>query len=217
MSFKLIKIRGNVYHMLFKDQKLMTKSLLRFQEHFESPHFRGKIFTLKEFKTWYKKSRDSQTFTYYEDWSGFNFPSKIFKPFRNGEFKQLSSLEKAVLKATAHIKGPFYVIATAGSTVHALRHELGHALYSTDKSYRKSVDDILINLPLSFYPKEKIKNMGYHSSVLHDELHAYLIDGWKYFDKHFSMSTVFNRNVTSKYEKASKKLSKLLDGTLSGR
>ena len=49
-SEELVK---DVFHLAFPSRYLLTSTFLRFQEHYESPHFRGKIFTREEFEDWY--------------------------------------------------------------------------------------------------------------------------------------------------------------------
>jgi len=42
-------LSDKIHLMIFDNQKELTTTFLRFQEHYESPKFRGKIFSLKEF------------------------------------------------------------------------------------------------------------------------------------------------------------------------
>jgi hypothetical protein len=87
-----------IHLLTFDNQIDLTSTFLRFQEHYESPFFKGKYFTLDEFKEWYIKTspngKKSGKFTYYTDWGGFNIPSYILKPFYNGAFNPLSENEK---------------------------------------------------------------------------------------------------------------------------
>jgi len=85
VSFLKKKISEDIYLLVFKNQIDLTSTLLRFQEHFESPKFKDKIFSHKEFVNWYSKGKEG--FTYFKDWSGFNFPSTNLKNFKNGQFK----------------------------------------------------------------------------------------------------------------------------------
>jgi len=56
---------------------------LRFEEYYESPRFKGRIFTFDEYRKWYVKNspkgKKTGRFTYYSDWSGFNIPSYALK------------------------------------------------------------------------------------------------------------------------------------------
>lgn len=73
------EILPHIFHVNFSSQEELASTFLRFQEHFESPSFKGKIFSLDDYKRWYiKHSPNGQKtgeFTYYSDWSGFNIPS----------------------------------------------------------------------------------------------------------------------------------------------
>ena len=42
------EICHNIYHIDFPTQHLMCSSLIRFEEHYESPKFKGKVFSLEE-------------------------------------------------------------------------------------------------------------------------------------------------------------------------
>jgi hypothetical protein len=73
--FKIVKykVADAIYLLRFETQYEITSSFLRIQEHYESPHFSGRVFTLEEFMDWY--AAEYGAFTYLEDWSGFNVPS----------------------------------------------------------------------------------------------------------------------------------------------
>lgn len=79
------KITDKINLLVFENQKELASTFVRFQEHYESPEFAGKTFSLEEFKEWYiknsEKGRETGEFTYYEDWSGFNIPSYVMRPF----------------------------------------------------------------------------------------------------------------------------------------
>jgi len=156
----------------------MCKTLLRFQEHYESPKFRNKIFTLNEFKEWYPKSKGTKKFTYYTDWNGFNFPSHILNPFYSGKFKSLSAAEKRILKTFKDKDGKFYVIGTAkGGDIATRQHEIAHALFYLDKQYKADVTSVVNLLSKKDYEKftDELKYLGYTKQVYVDEIHAYLL------------------------------------------
>lgn len=70
-GFKLTEILKDVFHLNYLTQEQLASTFLRFQEHYESPEFRGKIFTLDEYKEWYMTNSPNSIkkgiFTYYED------------------------------------------------------------------------------------------------------------------------------------------------------
>ena len=50
-------IGEGIYLLEFDTQYALTSTLLRFEESYESPEYKGNIFTLSEFKRWYSKSK----------------------------------------------------------------------------------------------------------------------------------------------------------------
>lgn len=183
MLFKKIELAPNIIHLKFKRKRDLTRHFLRFQEHFESPKFRGKVFSLSEFKPWYKKEKGKTSFTYYEDWSGFNFPSKTLKPFLEGKFNPLSGYEKKIIKTLEGYSGKFYVIGTFKDA--DLKHELAHALFYVDDQYHAKVMKILASIDKKVFIDRFIEMRGYHPSVWDDEVHAYLLETASYIREEF--------------------------------
>ena len=184
MKLKCKELTKNIYHIIFPSRRELAKTFLRFQEHFESPAFRKKIFTLNEFKKWYIShspgGKKTEKFTYYEDWNGFNIPSKILNPFYQGKFNPLSNEEKSLLKLFENKKKKkFYIIATyKNSGKYLLQHEIAHGLFYTSLKYRREVLKALRNCD-----KETIKELhgyfstrgGYHPAVWLDETHTHIM------------------------------------------
>ena len=182
---ELAEIVKDVYHVRSDTKQELGSAFLRFQEHYESPKFKGKIFTLPEFKKWYiansENGKKTGKFTYFSDWDGFNIPSSVLKPFYEGKFDPLSRKEKAMLRTFEKVQSPkFYVIGTQiGADPSYLDHEVAHGLYFANEEYhgearrvlewmdqdaRGAVGKYLSNL-----------NAGYDESVFDDETQAYLI------------------------------------------
>lgn len=194
MNLKYKEIAKNTYLLTFKSKKQLAKTFLRFQEYFESPKFKGKIFDLSEFKKWYIKNspngKKTGKFTYYIDWGGFNIPSKVLEPFYEGKFNPLSKEEKSLLRLFKNKrKKKFYIIATfKNSGKHLLKHEIAHGLFYTNPKYKKEVIKILRKIDKSV--KIKIINYlskyggGYHSSVWTDEIHAHVLADLNYLRKY---------------------------------
>jgi hypothetical protein len=156
--------------------------MLRFQEYFESPQFRGKIFEKKEFEDWYRQKKNGK-FDYYDFWGdGFNIPGHILEAFYRGEFKNLTNKEKLILDAFRNRRHTnFYIIATAkNSETKTFEHEIAHALYYLNSQYKFEVDQVLdsINIgPVETFLKDFYGD--YHNSVLRDEAHAWLMHNSK--------------------------------------
>lgn len=173
-------VREGIYLLKFEEQEKLASAFLRFQEHYESPEFRGKFFTLDEYKKWYEGERGS--FTYYSDWSGFNIPSHILAPFLEGKFDPLSDEEKVFLEHFKDISHPFYIIGLFGDinsdrAKTILQHETAHGLFYTKPDYKEKVLNVLKKYDLTML-KDWLRSLGgYHETVLDDESHAYTLFG----------------------------------------
>jgi hypothetical protein len=169
------EVLPNIYLVEFPTSEEAAKTFMRFQEHYESPKFRNKIFTVEQYKKWYVSYTKRPKFSYYQDWSGFNIPSYVLLPFYSGAFKGLTKRERQFLDLFRNCTGQYYIIGIQKGNKRTLKHELMHRLYYTNTSYRSRVDEILKLGPTAIKDVEKyIKNLGYHNEVLRDEVHAYL-------------------------------------------
>ncbi len=166
-----------IFHLVMANQRELAQMFLRFQEYSESPFFRGRIFTLGEYKAWY--TRVQGQFSYYEDWAGFNIPSRVFAPFYRKEFKYQTRREKMMLDLFQGVEGRFYVIGTyEGDRPETLKHELAHGLFFTSDAYRDEVRRAMFGVPTTKFSRKLA--VGYHPAVFEDEIHAYLLTDASY-------------------------------------
>ncbi|MBI2139439.1 ABC transporter ATP-binding protein [Candidatus Woesearchaeota archaeon] len=178
MDITKTKINHCIYLLKFKSSKEASKTMLRFEEYYESPKFRGKTFSLPQFRKWYAEQHGS--FSYYHDWDAFNFPGRILLPFFKGKFNPLSRAEKKVLNlfqehAFPRSRKDFYIVAASRRVSRdTLRHELAHALFYTVPGYRKKVLRILKRYDIGSLKSEMISK-GYNQKVVLDEVHAWTI------------------------------------------
>jgi hypothetical protein len=174
MSVRIRKQRlaKGVYLLRFSTQYDLASTFLRVQEHYESPKFHGRVFTLEQFMDWY--ATEHGKFSYYEDWAGFNVPSTALQPFYEGKFDPLSEKEKRLLALFKGLKERFYVIGIYRGSVGDLTHELAHALFFTDAGYRRDVRKAMSAYDTSVLERQLAK-AGYAKHVIPDETQAYLI------------------------------------------
>ncbi len=218
VKMDLTEILTDIYHLNFPTQQGLASTLLRFQEHYESPQFREKIFSLDEFQRWYTANstngRKTGKFTYYDDWGGFNFPSYVLDPFYRGLFDPLSKPERFFLdRFEDKAETKFYVIGTFGDG-DALEHEIAHGLFYIDEKYKAKTLRVLASMDQE--DRTKISNFlrdeaGYHNEVIDDEIHAYLATDQDYFTdesltiKNLSIVHRKLRKIFDKYVKKYKK------------
>lgn len=178
---------------------------MRFQEHYESPEFAGKYFTVDDFLAWYgQKYRKSM---YYKDWSGFNVPSYVLKPFFNGNFDPLTDKEKKLLNFFKGIEGDFYVIGVTKADhdwVETLKHELAHGMFSCSKEYRNDILACISELKPD-PARSELKKMGYGPGVIDDEVNAYLLTEPETMADPKSISLSSSKNIQEKLNRVFEK------------
>ena len=169
------RVADRIFLVRFATQYALASTFLRFQEHHESRRFSGRVFSLEQFMDWY--ASEFGDFTYYQDWSGFNIPSTALAPFYEGRFDPLLDKEQRLLDLFEDTSGDYYVIAMTESSSRAdLVHELAHALFFTDATYRKRVQAVLRAHDTTRL-RESLYRAGYARRVLTDEAHGYALTG----------------------------------------
>jgi hypothetical protein len=174
----MLKIKSQPYNSVWisaDSQEELGRTFIRFQEYYESPNpdFRGKIFTLGMVRQWYSVQYGADT--YHHDWTGFNFPSRILLPFKQGLFDPLTSEEIELLNLFKYRHDNFYIMGAQNNAT--LRHELSHALYDSNEKYRNEIDSYIKKNKRGLAKTRKyILDKGYAEEVLNDELQAYITD-----------------------------------------
>lgn len=156
-------------------QEELGLTFMRFQEYYESdnPKFRGNIFTLGQLKHWYSETYGANN--YHTTWIGFNFPSKVLMPFKQGLFDPLTNEEQKLLELFRYRQDNFYIIGAQNNSV--LRHELAHALYASNLKYKTEIDTFLKKNHKKLKKiNSYILSKGYCKDVLNDEIQAYITD-----------------------------------------
>jgi hypothetical protein len=164
-----------IYLIESADRRVLAETFMRFQEHYESPVFGGKIFTFDDFAAWYTSKHGS--FSYAQDWSGFNIPSRVLKPFKNGDFGSLTSEEQRLMDIFKYEEGDFYIIGATPQDewwADTVRHEFVHGAFFINKDYRDAVDKFIQGQNAEAI-KKALTLMGYSKDVLNDETNAYLL------------------------------------------
>jgi hypothetical protein len=174
----MLKFKVQPYNSVWisaDSQEELGRTFIRFQEFYESPNpdFKNNIFTLGMVRNWYSIKYGGDT--YEKDWTGFNFPSKVLIPFKQGLFDPLTSEEIQVLDYFKYRHDNFYIIGAQDNAT--LRHELAHALYLYDPIYGRKIDEICtINKKEMSIVRKYIIDKGYAEDVVNDELQAYITD-----------------------------------------
>ena len=167
--------RLKIYLIESKSRQDLAQMFMRFQEHYESPEFKGKAFSVDEFIHWYTKKYGA--FTYNQDWYGFNIPASVLEPFRQGQFNPLTAKERNLLKLCEKADSNSYIIGVTPDAEYfkeTVKHEFVHGAFHVNQFYRNDVKACLADNSI----KEVsfgLKNMGYHQDVFVDEANAYVL------------------------------------------
>lgn len=165
-------IKPKIAQVVFPSDLICSITCLRFVEYYESPEFKGKIFTLGDYLYWYAKTYDD--IDYFEYFVAFNFPAAILTPFRNGLFNPLSKNEAWLVECLSKISDLDYVIASSENS-NRVEHELLHALVYLFPDYEKMV----LGIVKKFKPIEilqELRYLGYSRFVMADEVNSYIAE-----------------------------------------
>ena len=174
----MLTIKSQPYNSVWvsaDSQEELGLTFMRFQEYYESPNpkFRNNIFTVGQLRNWYSETYGANN--YQSTWVGFNFPSKVLIPFKEGLFDPLTIEEIRLLELLKYRKDNFYIIGAQNNSI--LRHELAHALYASNTKYRTEIDNFLNKNKSKLSQINKyILSKGYCKDVLKDEIQAYITD-----------------------------------------
>lgn len=175
----LLKVDGNAD---------LAHSFLRVQEFYESVNddIRGKAFTLNQYKDWYCTQSENKTFSYGEDWKGFNVPSSVIEECYTLNKERtledvffLSICEKAKHLANEQGLNSYYLLGVRKGDTKVLQHEIAHGLFSTNAEYRKIMTNKIQEVDSSVmeWLYNDLKELGYGPNVYIDEAQAYLSTG----------------------------------------
>ncbi len=204
MQLHLEELTDRILFVEIESRRDLGNAFMRVQEHHESPVFKGRIFTFKNYWAWWALCGPGEL--YWKYWKAFNLPAQAFKPFYEGKFKPHIKSEQTLLNVLKPwVDDGFYVVATSSEgDHHDVRHELAHALYATNSSYRREVRQVLeeelhprCRRDIEAYLK---KTAGYHPSTWDDEVHAYILAGQQELRAEGGIRVTWFRQVSKKLE-----------------
>ena len=176
----LTVIDGNIFLFTFDTQKELVLSLFRPQEFYESENKKlyNKNFTFFEFLD--ENIDKDGNINYFSFWNGFNIPDIAYLNWLNFNKESLTSYEDVIfqeMKPYLELE-EFYIIGTISGDEETINHEMAHALFKLNKSYRNSVYTITAKFELEHKHifnriTKHLKQLGYRHDVIEDEVQAY--------------------------------------------
>jgi hypothetical protein len=193
VDYELHKIMKNVFAVKIDDQYQRAMLFVRYQEFYESPYkqFQGKHFNIFEFMDHYMRDRGATHFTYPKDWCGYNIPSEfLLKCFINvGDpnpyDEVMSGIIGSILKeidSKNHNpvkRDKFYLIGVDKIEGGVMDHEIAHALFYINPSYKKEMKKLVEKMPKKKFESMKkiLLDLGYREAVIVDEIQAFMSTG----------------------------------------
>ncbi|OGN02432.1 MAG: hypothetical protein A2655_01740 [Candidatus Yanofskybacteria bacterium RIFCSPHIGHO2_01_FULL_43_42] len=164
-----------IYLIESKTRQDLAATFMRFQEYYESPEFKGKVFSVDDFAHWY--ARKFGSFSYSRDWYGFNIPGTVLAPFKNGDFNPLTPREQQLIDFCGSVGENSYIIGVTPSAEYfkeTVQHEFIHGAFYINSEYRKEIIGCVRDFNIEPVYKGLMK-MGYCDDVLIDETNAYVL------------------------------------------
>lgn len=171
----ITKVNDQITLLKYDNAEQMNLALCRITAYLECPVHKGTIFTLGQYRQYYTKQFGG--WTYHKDWSGHNIPFTGLEPFVEGLFDPLSKDEQDIVNLVRNKPKPFYLIILHKDNIRSgvVEHELAHALYGTNETYRKKVQAIVEQYKSKLGPvRTLLAGLGYHKDTFTDESHAYV-------------------------------------------
>lgn len=212
MKYQIKEVKPNVFAIIVKDKYDRAMLFCRAQEYYESPSpkIRGKSFSIWDYMKWYH-DHYGHGFSYGADWSGFNIPFHIIEECYSKLNKLESPYDKVMDEIIRKIKSMLvnnntYVIGCSNTTDSIFKHEVCHALYHTNKNYKKQMDILTKELPKKYYNifKKNLLNLGYSNKVINDEIQAYIQHGWEEDNFGKGVDILVRKEYSSTYKEAAK-------------
>jgi len=168
-------MESSIYLIESSSRQALADTFMRFQEYYESPEFKGRVFSVEDFAHWYAGKFGS--FSYSKDWYGFNIPGTVLAPFKNGDFNPLTLSEKQLVDFCADADKNSYIIGVTPSAEYfkeTVQHEFVHGAFYTNPEYRNEAAGCIKNFNIKPVSNGLAK-MGYCDDVIIDETNAYVL------------------------------------------
>ena len=156
--------------LVYPTQYQLMYSLGRFQEFYENPELRDKVFSREDLQEWQPD--------YYVRWNGCNFPWKVVAEFNRLRFVP-DAHEQEFLRIVLPLRYVVGVHLGMGEEMAGtMRHERMHAYYASDGDYRNRLQGLADKeTAISTRVFEALLKRGYGHNVLLDEYQAWAVNG----------------------------------------
>ena len=179
--FKSRKPIKNCLLLEFNTQKDLALAFCRVEEYYEGvPQLNRKYTSFVDFIDFFMK--DDGSINYFNYWSGFNIPGDAYMEWSQQNMSDKTYWELALAEEITKkldLTVPFYIIGGKKGDMNVIDHEIAHALYYMNESYKGEMEETNYDFYKNYrmqYSKmvKKLKKMGYGENVIKDEVQAYM-------------------------------------------
>lgn len=186
LRFIIKEVKPRIFLFEFRERYDLCMTFLRYQEYYESssPKFRGHAFDIFEFMKWYTKKYGKGSFSYPNDWNGFNIPGDTIKTVWDlgilsktiYDYEMLQAWRECNLSANGE---KFYIIGVVKGNRSTLDHEIAHGMFTLHPEYKKEMTKLFNALSpvVKKTLRAGLKKLGYTPKVYTDESQAYMATG----------------------------------------
>lgn len=189
-TFNFYQIKPAIFLLEIDGNNDLAYTFLRVQEFYESVNddIRGQNFTFEQYKSWYSSQSKDGTFSYGNDWKGFNVPSQVIEQCYaiNHEHNVYDEFFLNICQKASHLAAQagcdnYYILGVRKGDTTTLEHEIAHGLFTTNSEYRQIMTESVQQIPHDIINPLfiNLSNMGYGPNVYIDEAQAYLSTGLK--------------------------------------
>jgi hypothetical protein len=216
---KIKEVKPRIYCVQVDDDYDRAMLFCRYQEFYESQYkkFRGKPFTWMEYMRYYKNAWKKRTFTYPDDWAGYNIPSNSLQKShgmfcKDTEYDTIMNdiywyCAKDSIEKNDGTRCNWYLIGASSKDLRTLDHEIAHGLYFTNLEYKKEVTKLIKSIKPTHYEKlkKKLIKMGYvnDKKIIDDEINAFMSTGL-YNGMNTKELKVYQKDFKKNFKKYSK-------------
>jgi hypothetical protein len=216
---KIKEVKPRIYCVQVDDDYDRAMLFCRYQEFYESQYkkFRGKPFTWMEYMRYYKNAWKKRTFTYPDDWAGYNIPSNSLQKShgmfcKDTEYDTIMNdiywyCAKDSIEKNDGTRCNWYLIGASSKDLRTLDHEIAHGLYFTNLEYKKEVNRLIKGIKPIHYEKlkKKLIKMGYvnDKKIIDDEINAFMSTGL-YNGMNTKELKVYQKDFKKNFKKYSK-------------
>jgi len=179
--FKSSKPIKNCLLLEFNTQKDLALAFCRVEEYYEGqPQLNRNYTSFVDFIDFFMK--DDGQINYFNFWAGFNIPGNVFMEWAQKEMWDKTKWELALIneiEKKLDLSEPFYIIGGKKGDMNVIDHEIAHALYYMNESYKSEMEEMNYGFYKNYrmqYSKmvKELKRMGYGENVIKDEVQAYM-------------------------------------------